>query len=190
MNKKIAELTVLTAKKSIYILSLLVLSFTGCSDDDETDTTADAKLSFEVYEYTAKSKADVTVNKTPAAQAEIKIYSKTGEQYNLIKTLKTNDAGIAEYGGESEATVYYEVTKGNSTNLYNGYIVRGIFESQEDIASSPRQDASTQPGDLKFKDINGDGIIDESDKVTEKYLSEILGTTNTISKITVYIAAK
>lgn len=191
MNKKITRLVTLTAKKSIYLLSMLVLSFTGCSDDDEKqDITESAKLSLEVYEYTAVSKADVTVNKAPVAQAEINIYSKSGEQYNLIKTLKTNDTGIAEYEGESNTTVYYEVKKGNSTNLYNGYIVTGIFESEEDIANSAHQDADTQPGDLKFKDINGDGVINNDDKITEKYLSETLGTTNTISKITVYIATK
>lgn len=190
MNKKFAELVALTAKKSIYILSLSLLSFTGCSDDDDQNTVTNAKLLFEIYEYTATSKADITVNKTPAVQTEIKIYSKTGERYNLIKTLKTNDTGIAEYEGESNATIYYEVKKENSTNLYNGYIVTGIFESQEDIANSPRQDANTQPGDLKFKDINGDGVIDEDDKIAEKYLSETLGRTNTSSKITVYIATK
>lgn len=188
MNKKITELATLTARKSIYILSLLALSLTGCSDDDKPEYTA--KLSFEVYEYTVTSKADVTVKKIPAAQAEVKIYSKTGEQYNLIKALKTNDAGIAEYEGEYKTTVYYEVKKGNSSNLYNDYIIAGIFESQEDIDNSPRQDANTQPGDLKFKDVNGDGIIREDDKITEKYLSETLGRPNTTSKITVYIATK
>lgn len=193
MNKKFAKSATLTAKKSIYILSLLALSFTGCSDDDEPATTTDAKLSFEVYEYTATSKADVTVNKTPAAQAEINIYSKAGEQYNLIKTLKTNDTGIAEYEGESETTIYYDVKKGNSSNLYNGYVVAGIFESQEDIDNSPNHRpiySQPQPGDLKFKDINGDGVINNDDKVTEKYPSETLGETNSSSKITVYIATK
>lgn len=185
MNKKIARLA---TQKAIYILSLLILSFTGCSDDDKTETTA--KLLFEVFEYTATSKSDVTVKKTPAAQAEVNIYNKTGEQYNLIKTLKTDNTGIVEYEDEYNTTVYYEVKKGNSSNLYNGYIIVGIFESQEDIDNSPRQDANTQPGDLKFKDVNWDAIISEDDKVTEKYLSETLGSPNTTSKITVYIAAK
>lgn len=47
-----------------------------------------------------------------------------------------------------------------------GYTWVGYYTSVEDIAKSPKPniDASTiKPGDLKYKDLNGDGIIDERD---------------------------
>lgn len=40
----------------------------------------------------------------------------------------------------------------------------GIFQSQAEINSSATQLNSTQPGDLKFKDLNGDGKIDDKDR--------------------------
>ena len=42
----------------------------------------------------------------------------------------------------------------------------GFFEDEEDIADSPRQAFSeVQPGDIKYKDQNGDGIVNEFDEV-------------------------
>ncbi len=45
----------------------------------------------------------------------------------------------------------------------------GFFESQADIDSSPTQTYGTvKPGDIKYKDQNGDGIIDDTDLVPLK----------------------
>lgn len=41
----------------------------------------------------------------------------------------------------------------------------GIFQSQEDIDNSPTHPFNPKPGDLKFKDQNGDGNIDGDDRV-------------------------
>lgn len=47
-----------------------------------------------------------------------------------------------------------------------GYVSEGFFQSQADIDNSPRQTFGTvKPGDLKYKDINGDGVIDTRDQV-------------------------
>ena len=47
-----------------------------------------------------------------------------------------------------------------------GYEVIGFFNSEEEIQNSPRQTFSElYPGDYKYKDQNGDGIIDEYDEV-------------------------
>ena len=52
-----------------------------------------------------------------------------------------------------------------------GLIALGLFESEEDIANSPRQTFGSivRPGDIKYKDINGDNIIDSNDKVAIGY---------------------
>lgn len=50
---------------------------------------------------------------------------------------------------------------------YYMYEWAGIFQSQEEIDSSPRQPFFTpRPGDLKIKDQNGDGIVDANDRKT------------------------
>lgn len=40
----------------------------------------------------------------------------------------------------------------------------GIFQTQAEIDAAPTQSISTRPGDIKFKDQNGDGIIDDKDR--------------------------
>ncbi|MBK7806086.1 MAG: TonB-dependent receptor [Saprospiraceae bacterium] len=42
--------------------------------------------------------------------------------------------------------------------------MEGIFQSTEEIASSPFQTKDTRPGDVKFRDINNDNIIDDKDR--------------------------
>lgn len=47
-----------------------------------------------------------------------------------------------------------------------GYIAEGLFSSQEEIDNSPLQNLGSipLPGDIKYRDITGDGIIDSSDR--------------------------
>ena len=60
----------------------------------------------------------------------------------------------------------YLYTKGNKVNQAYGLEVLGFFQSEEEIASSPRQSFSdVRPGDLKYKDQNGDNRIDYEDYV-------------------------
>src|SRR5690606_32501154 len=48
---------------------------------------------------------------------------------------------------------------------YYLYIWDGIFQSEADIASKPTQPyANPQPGDIYYKDINGDGKVDGDDR--------------------------
>jgi len=48
-----------------------------------------------------------------------------------------------------------------------GLIALGLFKDYEDIRNSPRQDLGDSkdlmPGDIKYKDINGDGIVNNDD---------------------------
>lgn len=48
-----------------------------------------------------------------------------------------------------------------------GYIAEGLFQSQEEIDNSPDQTglgSTPLPGDIKYRDITGDGVIDTSDR--------------------------
>lgn len=47
-----------------------------------------------------------------------------------------------------------------------GFIAEGLFTSQDEIDNSPEQLLGTvvRPGDIKYRDINGDGRIDNDDK--------------------------
>jgi hypothetical protein len=65
--------------------------------------------------------------------------------------------------GSAEA----RTTAGYPIASFWGYVVEGIYQSQTDIDKSP--DASgvggvPLPGDFKFKDVNGDGVITADDR--------------------------
>ncbi len=51
-------------------------------------------------------------------------------------------------------------------NSIRGYQALGLFKDEDDIKYSPQQTfGPVMPGDIKYKDINGDGVINSMDKV-------------------------
>lgn len=61
----------------------------------------------------------------------------------------------------------YQSWVGTPYGNQRGLIALGLFKDQADIDNSPKQTfmADVMPGDIKYKDINGDGVIDEYDEV-------------------------
>lgn len=59
--------------------------------------------------------------------------------------------------------------KGRKVGQTFGYVALGYFTSEEEIENSPVENGDVRPGDLKFKDINGDGKIDSYDMVPIGY---------------------
>ena len=79
---------------------------------------------------------------------------------------------------DKENNVYaYQYGKGYRVNQQRGLIALGLFRDYDDIRNSPKQSWGTvQPGDIKYKDVNGDGIVDDGDRVA-------IGATDTPSLI-------
>ena len=98
---------------------------------------------------------------------------KLGIGYNVTsinnKVLKVNNStGYLEggsFGVGQPAPSRMEV--GHALGYFYGYQMAGIFQNQAEIDAAPSQSAvgpGTSPGDIIFKDINGDGLIDSKDK--------------------------
>lgn len=45
-----------------------------------------------------------------------------------------------------------------------GYVAEGLFQDSADIQRSPTQAGDVRPGDIKYKDLNGDGMINSFDQ--------------------------
>jgi TonB-linked SusC/RagA family outer membrane protein len=68
----------------------------------------------------------------------------------------------SQNNGEQES-----VTKpGHPIGYFYGYEVAGLYQSNLDVLKSPNASSigTYKPGDFKFKDVNGDGIIDPNDR--------------------------
>jgi TonB-linked SusC/RagA family outer membrane protein len=91
----------------------------------------------------------------------------------LVALSGTENASLVGYGQWSDVVSVSEIGQ----PLYNfyGYVVEGVYEDLDDIKNSPVSDhypsdgvfnpnSTVWPGDLKFKDVNGDGKIDENDR--------------------------
>lgn len=96
----------------------------------------------------------------------------------VIKELRTDIHGVARFIYKEDEDLDYIVKTDTSSMLYQGYLVKGLFMSQEQIDMAPTQkDLKAVPGGLRFVDINCDGIIDADDKMDRdelKNLSDII----------------
>lgn len=69
---------------------------------------------------------------------------------------------------EKASALPYQMTQGYRYNQVKGLVALGLFEDYDDIRNSPIQNfngTTPMPGDIKYKDVNGDGIINDEDIV-------------------------
>ena len=104
-----------------------------------------------------------SVQGRPIEGAEVTVYTADGKTLGVYYTDANGEVSVKH----NEPEISYTAISGDSlSNIYDGFMVEGIFTSQVEIDAWPSYIISTpKPGDLKFADVNGDGIIDNSDKV-------------------------
>lgn len=68
---------------------------------------------------------------------------------------------------DEENSVYgYQNQKGYRVDQAKGLVSLGLFKDYDEIRNSPTQTfGAYQPGDIKYKDVNGDGVINDGDRV-------------------------
>ena len=69
---------------------------------------------------------------------------------------------------------------GEPLGVFYGYQVQGIFQSAGEVTQAARQN-NAAPGDIRFRDLNGDNIINEKDRtvIGDPNPDAIAGVTNT-----------
>lgn len=105
--------------------------------------------------------------------------TRTGFDFSVYYQKKWNDfalkAGVsgtyyttkASKRDDTQYTDAYQKRQGHALDATWGYECLGFFKDQADIDNSPSQKFSNnvKPGDLKYKDQNGDGVIDSKDQI-------------------------
>lgn len=85
---------------------------------------------------------------------------------NKVLKLAPSVQGI-EAGADQDFGTY-NITRtevGQPIQSFYGWIIEGIFQSAAEVTAAPFQKAATAAGDLRFKDVNKDGVVDEKDRV-------------------------
>lgn len=59
----------------------------------------------------------------------------------------------------------YQWKTGHELSQRVGYIAEGLFRDQAEIDNSPQANTGIMPGDIRYRDINSDGVIDIEDAV-------------------------
>ncbi|PJJ58659.1 SusC/RagA family TonB-linked outer membrane protein [Hymenobacter chitinivorans] len=109
---------------------------------------------------------------------------------NLNFTLNRNQlVNLGQQTNEQNVLVDREVIgnnnilrKGQPLGSFFGYVATGIFQSADEIKSAPKQD-NAKPGDVRFADVNNDGVINDKDRtiIGNPNPKSIAGVTNTFT---------
>jgi TonB-linked SusC/RagA family outer membrane protein len=86
---------------------------------------------------------------------------------NLVKSLAADlPSGILDETFQNNGSAESRTQAGHPIGSFFGYVVDGLYQSNLDILKSPSAASlgTYRPGDFKFKDVNGDGVINSSDR--------------------------
>jgi len=98
---------------------------------------------------------DATFEYNTRISDDFNIALRANYTFNKDKVIE-NDQAPVKYA--------YQEMRGHNILARTGYIAEGLFTSQEEINASPTQFGTLLPGDIKYKDLNGDGKIDAFDR--------------------------
>ncbi len=88
-----------------------------------------------------------------------------------VSFIKSEVTGLGR-GGEPVLSGYVQSANANAAKTdvghpvgaFYGYVTDGIFQSQAEVETAAFQTNETVPGDIRFKDLDGNGVIDINDR--------------------------
>lgn len=100
-------------------------------------------------------------------EGDFKWYASANISVNTNKVTRLAE-GVSniEAGGDADFGAYNitNTSVGYSIQGFYGWEVEGIFQNATEVTKHATQTAGTAAGDLKFKDLNNDGVINEKDR--------------------------
>jgi hypothetical protein len=116
---------------------------------------------------TKSSGFDLTINYRNSPNKKVQFNSSLTFTTATNEVTSTNSDGTAKilggnyFNGQSQSVTVFE--KGFTPGYFYGFKTNGLFQNAAEVAASPKQ-VGAQAGDIKYVDMNGDGVIDAADK--------------------------
>ncbi len=103
-------------------------------------------------------------------------YRKSGKHFRYsvggnVSLVRSRITGLGR-GGEPILSGYVQSANafaaktdvGHPAGAFFGYVTEGIFQTQEEVNSHAFQNEGTAPGDIRFADLDNNGVIDQNDR--------------------------
>ncbi|MDR0687516.1 MAG: TonB-dependent receptor [Prevotellaceae bacterium] len=150
-------------------IHLLDSKFSGTIDvfqDVRSDIYKEREHLSSMVGITNKPWANVGKMENRGFDGQFNVIQRVGEvDFTLRGNITYTHNKVIEYDEEANS-LPYKMTQGYRWEQAKGLIALGLFEDFDDIRNSPKQTFGEYlPGDIKYKDVNGDGLIDDNDIV-------------------------
>ncbi|WP_297089980.1 SusC/RagA family TonB-linked outer membrane protein [uncultured Draconibacterium sp.] len=120
---------------------------------------------YERYDYSYLPYINYNQDKRSGFDFAVSHNNKFGDfEYNLgfVGMVYSSEAGVRDEVYQDD----YQYRAGKPIDASFGYISEGFFADQTDIDNHATQTfGDVKPGDIKYKDVNGDGVVDSRDQV-------------------------
>lgn len=147
--------------------------------DVYSNNTSNLLLNIPVAMSTGYSTQLVNIGKVNNKGIEVTLSntSKIGKlKWSNNVNYSANRNKVLDLGGQqsiitqANGVLFFITEVGKPIGNYYTLVQTGVFKDQADINNTPAKVPNSHPGDFKFKDVNGDGIIDGNDKtITGNY---------------------
>lgn len=145
------------------------------SFDYYISNTTDLLLEVNIPAVTGFTRALTNIGEVENRGFEIQLTSRNmvgAFQWSTDFNFATNRNEVLALGPEGDpilvpgaAGVRHITRIGDPIGSYYGYQVEGIFQTQGEIDNAPTDtQGNPAPGDFRFRDVNGDGVIDADDR--------------------------
>lgn len=159
--------------KSIFLNGISVSRVIRCShsviyvvDDiipEQSSFQHQTMTTITVREYNQNCSSDDIISSTIVENAVVQVYEKDNDRYIPKFYLFSDKNGKVSFS-HANKDLYYTIHSDNASCFHAGYQVLGIYKSEDEL-KTPVPLPGTTIGSLKFKDANGDNIINKNDRV-------------------------
>lgn len=114
---------------------------------------------------TSQPWANVGKMRSKGIDGNFMLHEKVGQvDFTIRGNMTYTKNEVLEYD-EQLNSYPYQMTEGFRHGQARGLIALGLFKDYDDIRNSPKQEfGDYMPGDIKYKDVNGDGVINGLDE--------------------------